>query len=176
MINGAIPRLPGTRLPLSGWGSNLGRQIRPRACLKNGARLCRRPAASEGASIISRDFMACCGWSRTTQPRSMFSNALLSSFGYLPAYETPPSTAPQGSFAHAIECRLPSSCAGAADALRQSALIQAQSQVITRRGRQPGQALVQLQHKGGRRQGAHRNCWVTTLQPPQRVPAYKEPT
>src|ERR1051326_1407718 len=77
MINGAIPRLPGTGLPLSKWGSNLGCQIRPRGCLKNGTRLCRRPAAAEEASIISRDFMACCGWSRTTQPRSICSKRAL---------------------------------------------------------------------------------------------------
>src|ERR1044071_5787893 len=51
-----------------------------RACFKNGARLCRRPAAAEGACIISPDFMGFCGWSRTTQPRSIFSKSAFSQF------------------------------------------------------------------------------------------------
>jgi hypothetical protein len=41
----------------------------------------------------------------------------------------------------------PSSCAGAAYALGQSALVQAESQIVACRGRQSGQAFVQLQDK-----------------------------
>src|SRR5437762_8486678 len=39
-----------------------------RACFKNGARLCRRPAAACDTGPMHRKLPACCGWSRTTQP------------------------------------------------------------------------------------------------------------
>src|SRR5436190_1855256 len=49
-----------------------------RACFKNGARLCRRPAAAREPTGTRGNFEVCCGWSRTTQPRSGFLKHALS--------------------------------------------------------------------------------------------------
>jgi len=95
--------------------------------------------------------------------------------GQLPYFATSPRASSVSSCSPATRCGPPSSCPRAADSLRQATLVQAQRKFIARRRRKTGQTTVQLQHKRGRRQCPHLNRWVPALQPPERIPADKQP-